>query len=213
MALGAPSSFRHDEIAVLTRYLVAGDLPKMPSTKPELRTRVSDEVKAAFSSHAKDHALSEAHLLDVIITSYLQLTPVAELRTDSSPFEKRDELKSEEVRIRLTPFEYHELDRLAASRHWKRSTYVRQLILAHMTNEPRLCDVELAALRELTAQLTALGRHVNQITRALQSSSDKAPIASTIPFEKMKELIDQQRTCVKNLVRANLTAWGVIDGE
>lgn len=200
------SSFRHDEIAVLTCCLVAGEALEMPSTKPVLKTRVTDEVKAAFLAKAKVNGLSEARLLDMIVAAFLQHNPPA---LDSVESQKSDDVKSENVRVRLSVSEYQELARLAAVRHWKRSTYLAHLFHVHITGQPRFSEDEMLSLREVTTQLSALGRNVNQIARALNTSLDEAHLALAVPFEKMKMLIDQERASVKDLVRANLKSWGV----
>lgn len=185
----------------------------MPSIKPELRTRVTDEVKAAFLAHAKEQGLSEARLLEVVIAAFLQHNPPPPDSADSSESEKLGDVKPKDVRVRLSLFEYKELERLARGRHWKRSTYLGYLFQVHLTGQPRFSDDEMLALREATRQLSALGRNVNQIARALNISLDEAHLALAVPFEEMKALIDQERTHVKNLIRANLKSWGVTDGD
>lgn len=213
MAHLAASSFRHAEIAVLTRYLVAGKVLEMPSTKPVLKTRVTDEVKAAFLAQAEAQGLSEARLLEVLVAAFLQRNPPALDSLDSSEPQKLDGVKSEDVRVRLSQFEYRELERLAAVRHWKRGTYLAYLFHVHLTGQPRFSEDEMLALREATTQLSALGRNVNQIARALNTSLDEAHLALAVPFEQMKAFIDQERASVKALVRANLKSWGVTDGD
>lgn len=213
MAHLAGSSFRHDEIAVLTRYLVAGKVLEMPSTKPVLKTRVTDEVKAAFLAQAHAQGLSEARLLEVIVAAFLQHNRPSLDAADSSEPEKLGGVKSEDVRVRLSLFEYRELARLAAIRHWKRGTYLAHLLRVHLTGQPRFSEDEMFALREATTQLSALGRNVNQIARALNTSLDEAHLALAVPFEEMKALIDHERASVKDLIRANLKSWGVTDGD
>lgn len=185
----------------------------MPSTKPVLKTRVTDEVKAAFLAHAEAQGLSEARLLEVIVAAFLQHNPPSLPAADSSGSQKMNGVKSEDVRVRLSPFEYQELARLAAIRHWKRGTYLAHLLRVHLTGQPRFSEDEMLVLREATTQLSALGRNVNQIARALNTSLEEAHLALAVSFEEMKALIDQERSSVKDLVRANLKSWGVTDGD
>ena len=185
----------------------------MPSIKPELRTRVTDDVKAAFLAHAKDRGLTEARLLEVIITTFLQRDPPVLDPVEPDESKKLSGIKSEDVRVRLSEFEYRELERLAAIRHWKRGTYLAYLFQVHLSGQPRFSEDEMFALRDTTTQLSALGRNVNQIARALNTSLDEAHLALAVPFEKMKALIDQERASIKGLVRANLKSWGVTDGD
>ncbi|MGZ9709374.1 plasmid mobilization relaxosome protein MobC [Glaciimonas sp. GNP009] len=185
----------------------------MPSAKPLLKTRVTDEIKVAFLAQAQAQGLSEARLLEVIVSAFLQRNPPAFAAADSSQSEKLGGVKSEDVRVRLSLFEYHELARLADIRHWKRGTYLAHLLRVHLTGQPRFSENEMLALREATTQLSAMGRNVNQIARALNTSLDEAHLALAVPFEEMKALIDQERSSVKDLIRANLKSWGVTNGD
>ncbi|MEX3614756.1 MAG: plasmid mobilization relaxosome protein MobC [Burkholderia gladioli] len=182
----------------------------MPSTKSELKTRVDDDVKSAFRSVAKEQGLSEARLLEIIVAAFLRRTPAAPL---PEPAPELDGVKSKDVRVRLAPFKYRELERLALRRHWSRSTYLAYLFDVHLTGQPHLADDELQALREATAQLSAVGRNVNQIARALNTSLDEAHQAQALNFEHLKRLIGLERERVKAVVRANLKSWGVTGGE
>ena len=198
---------------VLTRYLVAGEILEMPSTKPALKTRVTAEVKAAFIAHAKAQGWTEARLFELIVEAFLQRHPPALELVDSPESQKLEGVKSAVVHVRLSQFEYRELERLGAVRHWKRGTYLAYLFHVHLTGQPRFSEGEMLALREATSQLSALGRNVNQIARALNTSLDEAHLAMAVPFEQMKALIDQERASVKDLVRANLKSWGVTHGD
>ena len=185
----------------------------MPSTKPELRTRVAGEIKAAFLGHAKEQNLSEARLLEILIATFLQNNPPRSGPVDSLDSGKSGEAKSRDVRVRLSLFEYEALEQLARERHWQRSTYLRYLFQVHLTGQPRFSDDEMLALREATGELSALGRNVNQIARALNPSLVDVHLALAVPFAELKTVIDQQRSSVKNVIRANLKSWGVADGE
>ncbi|AOJ91796.1 hypothetical protein WK22_02125 [Burkholderia multivorans] len=113
----------------------------------------------------------------------------------------------------MAPFKYRELERLASLRHWSRGTYLAYLFDVHLSGQPRLTEEELQALREATAQLSAVGRNVNQIARALNTSLDEAHQARALNFEHLERLIDLERERVKAAIRANLKSWGVSDGE
>lgn len=185
----------------------------MPSKKPLLSARVDEDLKTAFGVVAKSQDITEARLLEIVVAAFLQRNPPSLDTADSSESKKLGGVKSEDVRVRLSLFEYQELARLAAIRHWKRGTYLAHLLRVHLIGQPRFSDDEMLALREATTQLSALGRNVNQIARALNTSLEEAHLALAVPFEEMKALIDQERSSVKDLVRANLKSWGVTDGD
>jgi len=80
--------------------------------------------------------------------------------------------------------------------------------------QPRFSDVEINALHQAAGQLAAVGRNINQIARALNTSLDEAHRATALDFEHLKKMIDEQRAYVNDLVRSNMRSWGVnTDGE
>jgi DNA-binding transcriptional MerR regulator len=83
----------------------------------------------------------------------------------------------------------------------------------HLSSEPRFSEKELLELRQVTMQLSALGRNVNQIARALNVSLDHANQAHAVQWETMHKVIDLHRQFVKRLVKSNLDYWGMNDGE
>lgn len=187
----------------------AGD-KNMPSIKQILKTRVTGEVKAAFSARAAAHSLSEAALLETIVASFLRLDHAAP-PAHGAPCPGYGGARTRDVHVRLLPSEYEALERLSAMRHWKRSTYLGHLIRTHLNGQPRFSDDEMLALRHIVAQLSALGRNVNQIARALGASPAPASLAMALPLRELKALIDEERAGVKDLIRSNLTSWSAVD--
>jgi AraC-like DNA-binding protein len=184
----------------------------MPSTKPELKARVGDEVKRAFHAAAEAHGLTESRLLEKLVETFLK-------RGDATPPptpkpEPETAVRSRQAHARLTPAEHAELGRVAATRGMSRGTYLAELFRANVYEQPRFSDVEINALHQAAAQLAAVGRNINQIARALNTSLDEAHRATALDFEHLKNMIDEQRAYVNDLVRSNMRSWGVnTDGE
>lgn len=190
----------HSDIAVLAT--AAGTL--MPSTKKQLRTRVTDDIKRDFGDLADQQGLTEAQLLSLIVSQVLSrnpATPVAAPNTGGA--ERRD------VRVPLRLAEYKAIQALAETRGWPATVYVAQLVRTHLSQSPRFSDDELLALRRATAELSAIGRNINQIARALNSDPSNAPIAGELPSVMLMQVIAEQRTALKSVIKANLAAWGV----
>jgi len=184
----------------------------MPSTKPELKARVGDEVKRAFHAAAEAHGLTESRLLEKLVETFLK-------RGDATPPptpkpEPETAVRSRQAHARLTPAEHAELGRVAAARGMSRGTYLAELFRANVYEQPRFSDVEINALHQAAGQLAAVGRNINQIARALNTSLDEAHRATALDFEHLKKMIDEQRAYVNDLVRSNMRSWGVnTDGE
>lgn len=182
----------------------------MPSKKPLLSTRVEDAVKEAFEDRAKASNLSAANLLEQVVLAFLRLEqpePSALVSAAAAEGEKR------KVWASLSVKETQALDELAKEMGWSRSKYLAQLFRVHLSGTPRFSEKELAELRQVTMQLAALGRNVNQIARALNVSLDNANQAQAIHYEQMKQVIELHRAYVKALVKSNLEHWGASDGD
>lgn len=189
------------DIAVLA--IAAG--MEMPSTKPQLRTRVPDDVKRDFAALAQQQGLSEAQLLSLIVSQVLARNPSLpeEAAEHVEPTDRRD------VRVPLRLSEYRAVQALARTRNWPATVYVAQLVRAHLSRSPRFSEDELLALRRATAELSAVGRNINQIARALNSDPGQARLVEAFPAAALAQVVDEQRAALKTVIKANLVAWGV----
>lgn len=178
----------------------------MSSRKLTLGAAVDAQRKADFEAAAAARHLTPSALLVVLIDSLLERQP-----PPPAPPPERGGIKDEKVTVRLTPFYLAELDRLASARNWPRSTYLARLLVVHVDNKPQFCHDEVAAVRQVARQLADMGRNVNQIAKALNTSLDNAHLALAMEFDLVKMLIEVETNAVKELVRANLDQWGVRD--
>jgi hypothetical protein len=170
---------------------------------------VEKELKEAFVKAAKAHGNTESGLLGLLVGTFLKRNPAL---PDQSA-DDECETKTDRVTVRFTRNEGRELHRLASARGLKRSAYLGGLFRAQATREPYFSEDEIGALREANRQLAAIGRNVNQIAKALNTSLDQADIAKAFEYGQMKALLDEHRQEVKALIRANLKSWGVADGD
>ena len=177
----------------------------MPSAKPELKTRVATEVKQAFHAAALANGLTDSRLLEKLIEAFLK----RDMPEQATKPESQTGVRSTQAHVRLTPAEHADLGRVAAERGMSRGTYLGELFRANVYEQPRFTDNEIDALYRAMSQLSAVGRNINQIARALNTSLDEAHRASALDFEHLKKMIDEQRTHVKDLVRSNTQSWGV----
>jgi hypothetical protein len=118
--------------------------------------------------------------------------------------------KTEQVYVRLEPYYYDELGRLAAQRRWYRSAYLANLLYAHIDKRPVLCHDEVNAVRQVARQLADIGRNINQIARKVNIDPDRVDL-SAFDLELIRMLLDVETAAVKELVHANLRTWGATD--
>jgi Bacterial mobilisation protein (MobC) len=170
---------------------------------------VDQEVKEAFIRAAKAQGNTESGLLGLLVGTFLNRNPAL----IEQSVEDDGETKSDRVTVRFTKAEGRILLKLSSARGLKRSAYLSGLFRAQATGEPYFTDDEIGSLRDANRQLAAVGRNVNQIAKALNTSLDQTDMAKAVEYEQMKALIEAHRQEVKALIRANLKSWGVADGD
>ena len=182
-------------------------------------TVVSTETTVEFESVARARGTTTSRLAASLIAEFLNQDtckrPVnwSEQLHIPAAIPPHPEAKTEQVHVRLEPYYFDELGRLANERHWYRGTYLGNLFRAHLDRRPVLCEVEINAVRQVARQLADMGRNLNQIARKLSTSLDHAHLVTSIDFELVKMLIEIETTVVKNLMKANVRGWGVSDAE
>ena len=186
----------------------------MPSKKPLLSSRVEPETKVLFDKRAADLKMTSAALLEKVVEAFLQMaTPEPSALVKVEPLEPEAKKTKVWVDVSLSAAEAKALDQLAAEMGWSRLKYLAQLFRVHLSGEPRFSEKEMLELRQVTVQLSALGRNINQVARALNISLDNANQAHAVQWEMMHKVIDLHRKYVKALVKSNLDYWGMNDGD
>lgn len=184
---------------------------------PTIGAAVNEVTKAQFETIANARGSTASRLAASLIVGFLEqesVSPEADRRTKLLGAElagARGGTKTEQVYVRLDPYYFAELGRLARERNWYRGTYLANLFCAHADRRPVLCDAEIDAVRQVTRQLADLGRNINQIAKKVNAVPDKVKLAAD--FELIRMLVDLETAAVKGLVKANLRGWGVSDGE
>lgn len=181
---------------------------------------VSTKTKIEFESAANARGTTTSRLAASLIENFLKGEVCADGPADRiilcssaiAPSEHA-EMKTEQVHVRLTPFYFAELGRLANERQWYRGTYLANLFRVHLEGQPVLCGVEINAVRQVARQLADMGRNINQVVKKLNTSLEHAHLATSIDFELIKMLIELETNTVKDLIKANVSGWGVGDVE
>ena len=186
----------------------------------QIGTVVTDEIKVQFDLAARSRGTTSSRLAAAIIADFLAQGTIADHALRQTAWtppitvqSKEFEAKTEQVFVRLDPFDFEELGRLAQERLWYRGTYLANLFRAHLTRSPVLCEAEINAVRQVARQLADLGRNINQIARKLNASLEHAHLVASLDFELVKMLIELESTAVRNLMQANVRGWGVCDAE
>lgn len=184
---------------------------------PTIGAAVNEVTKLRFEAIAKARGATASRLAASLITEFVQKEVVGQAgdcRTGLSVPRfagARGGSRTEQVYVRLDPYYFAELGRLAKERNWYRGTYLANLFCAHADRRPVLCDAEIDAVRQVARQLADLGRNINQIARKVNAAPGEVHLSAD--FELVRMLVDLETATVKELVKANLRGWGVSDGE
>lgn len=177
---------------------------------------VDSGTKEVFEALARARSVTSSRLAAVLIRDFIRTEEGNRQRTTDTGLPAVAYVpayagaKTEQVYVRLEPYYFDELGRLAAQRRWYRSAYLANLLYAHIDRRPVLCHDEVNAVRQVARQLADIGRNLNQIARKINIDPDRGDL-SGFDFEVIRMLLDVESTAVKELVHANLRTWGATD--
>jgi hypothetical protein len=86
------------------------------------------------------------------------------------------------------------------------ATYVSLLVRSHLRGVAPLPKEELFALKRSVAELSALGRNLNQIAKAVHQGKSTAPCREEL--RAMLKISEGLRDHFKALLKANEQSWG-----
>jgi uncharacterized protein (DUF1778 family) len=167
-----------------------------------IQCRVTSETKALIQALADRERITESvlvrQLLEVVLrTSAVGGTPLL----DEKPMPNRDV----RLYVRLDPSDRLLLKERAAARGVPSATYVAALVRSHLRDITPLLKEERDALDRVIAELTAIGRNLNQVARALNRGQSVTPRRDDV--QAMLRVCGALRDHVKALLAANERSW------
>jgi mobilization protein NikA len=169
---------------------------------------VTPENKTRFHALARQEGLSDSALLGLLVDTVLARNqPVLKLQYLSEAGPRRDRLT-----VRLRPTDGARLRERAKARGMKDATYLAALTRAHVRGNPPLPKAELDALKRAVAEVSAIGRNLNQIARAANEGwgagqSLDGELRTTL------QVLEHLKDEVRALIKVNLISWEVADAE
>jgi len=167
-----------------------------------IQCRVTSETKALIQALADRERITESalvrQLLEVVLrTSALGGTPVL----DERPTPNRDI----RLYVRLDPSDRLLLKERAAARGVPSATYVAALVRSHLRRVTPLMKEDRHSLDRVVGELTAIGRNLNQVARALNLGQSAAVRRDDV--HAMLRVCGALRDHVKALLAANERHW------
>lgn len=173
-------------------------------TSQLIAARVSPETKAKFRALAEQQQMTESALLK----QHIELTVQRVNRTDVDVLRSHARrLRAARLYVRLHPDDQLLLTERAAARQMPAATYVSVLVRTHLRDLAPLPKAELMALKRSVAELGAIGRNLNQLTR-LAYQTGSAGLGRE-DLRMMLKACEAMRDHTKDLIKANSRAWKV----
>jgi hypothetical protein len=176
-------------------------------TRHFIGARCSPETKARFRRLAEHQQMTESGLLKRLVDSAVR--SVGEIDADALKSSGR-RLRGARTNVRLHPDDKLLLRERAASRQMAVATYISVLVRAHLRNLSPLPKAELQALKQSVAELGAIGRNLNQLTR-LAHQGMGGPSREVL--QAILEACKAQHEFTKGLVKANARSWRTGDED
>jgi len=133
----------------------------MRSTKL-ITARVSPETKAKFQVLAKSYGLNESRFMRSLIDRAVDVVHEPDAQAARKT---QEETRAERLYVRLYPDDRQLLGERAAARSMPSATYLAVLARSHLRNLSPLPEAERRAFERGVAELSVIGRNVNQIAR------------------------------------------------
>ena len=168
-----------------------------------IQCRVTSETKALIQALAGREQITESTLVRQLLETVLRTT--AGGATSAAGSHERV-TRDARLSVRLAPDDRALLTERAAARDMAVATYVSVLVRSHLHGLAPLPKAELLALKRSIAELSAIGRNLNQIARVANHGGVTAAIGRG-EVSGMLKVAGALRDHVKALLRANEHSW------
>lgn len=111
--------------------------------------------------------------------------------------------------IRLTTSEAEQAEALAFKEGFSLPRWIVSLVRARLTGAPQFGQQELELLGRSNLQLLSIGRNLNQIARALNTSPEDRRAYQVEAIEQLQEAIKEHTKVVSAVMLANVERWRV----
>ena len=172
------------------------------SGQTHIKTWVPADVKQRFIEIAHAQGRSESALMRSLVASFLENS--APLSPSIEPVEAAP---SGRLSVRIREDDRLVLRERASSRGMSAATYVAFVLRSHLRRLAPLPDAELKALKEAIAEISAIGRNLNQLARAANASGDRAAGPTIQDLHALLRVCAVLRDAWRGVINANLASW------
>lgn len=161
-------------------------------------------MKSALHAAAVRQQRTESALVKHLLETMLQTVEAS----DPNVAPVTQPVRVARLSVRLTVEDWVLLQARAAARHMAPATYASMLLRAHLRTLAPLPKEELSVLKQSIAELSSIGRNLNQIARAVNESG-RVIGPSPAELRALLNACEGLRDHVRALIKANVTSWTV----
>ena len=177
-----------------------------PPVRQQIAAWATPDRKGQFAALAASRGLSESKLLGLLIDSVLERNPV-----DEAGDERHGNVEEgNRITLRLRPGDGQWLRRRAQRRGMKYTTYTAALIRAHVRADPPMPLEELARLERSLAEISAIGRRLNQIAGMVSDGQD-VDTGLRVELAAVRHAVEELRQALREVVKVNRISWEAAD--
>ena len=175
---------------------------KLVAADAFINCRVTGQTKALVRALADQQGITESRLVKDLLEVVLHqavLTGVPAAAPDRPS-------RTARLCVRLQPEDWKLLRARADGRRIPPATYVSLLVRSHLRGVAPLPKKEYLALKQSVAELSMIGRNLNQIARAMNQNG-AAALPGGVEVAAMLEASEQLRRHFNELLAANERSW------
>jgi predicted DNA binding CopG/RHH family protein len=165
--------------------------------------RVTSEVKALVRRLAERDGINESTLAKQLLDVVLRTQSLTDLPAPPAPANVNREAR---LYVRLAAEDWRLLKERSSARGLPSATYVSLLVRSHLQGAAPLPKTEYLALKQSVLELTAMGRNLNQIARAMNQGG-RPILPGRAEVGAMLKLAEGLRDHFKGLLKANERSW------
>jgi hypothetical protein len=186
----------------------------MSGPSPIVKTRLKEPLHARFLAEQEARGLSESELLRLALQKLFESQDPTSAHAGQAAKHPRpsaafhpEEVSLERKTVWMPAFLMKAASERAKGRGMSFSRWISALVQSNLMRRPVLTEVELLVIEASTRELAVLGRHINQLTRALNEAYFQT---ERIRLDRLNELsrnITRTREAIGALVRASRNSW------
>jgi len=191
-------------------------MPPAPAPAPKrtktltLQARVGAEIRAKAEGLATQRKQRLTDLVFKAVQRELIEAGALEATTEPAAIDvDPQDAMTTRVTVSLPRFIKKAVDERAAAADRKTAAWLAALVQSNVMRNPVLLDAELAAIERTTRELSALGRNINQVARALNDAPHQTERVKLEQLANISAAIAESRKELRALLRASRRVWVV----